>query len=228
MPVSIQKVFAIIGLSVAVIGLGLHLAAATTIKSDIRTIGPGETEVESLPVQTDFTNGHIFVYINVELVPCAPESGAVILVNASEYARFTQGTSFGDLLPLAIINGHVTGSNSTVFANITTLEPSQGPVYVVAWNKNPFDVQAYFSLSATSPLYEDGLLVTIWGAFVGVAALAWAFTGWKRYLLIGIDANLVAFLFRIALLPTYFTAVSAGFDFFHLELYGDFQMLYAH
>ncbi len=221
------KILGIIGLLTTVIGLGIHLSAPCVIRSDYGKIESGAILVESFQVPADVQNNNFTFYLIMSIEKITPDNLSMVLVNASEYQKFADSGSTVGLTPIVAFSGQFLAPNNTVVDSSLSLA-LQGTFYLLVWNKTALvdPPNFYLFMSATSPLFLPGLLVTACGTCILMIFLAWYLIGWKRYMVIGIGVNLIPFFLHIALSPTLVGIPSYPIEFFHPELYNDFTSYY--
>ncbi|HMF32084.1 MAG TPA: hypothetical protein VKK79_11745, partial [Candidatus Lokiarchaeia archaeon] len=185
MRVALKKLLWTTGIAIAIVGLTLNAMGSTLMKGESSTIAPGGSQVEVLPIKSSFQGINVTFFMQVEVTPSISENISIVLLNSSEYARFTQGISVVSLAPITIFSGLEESSNSTLFeANISLTTGDS--VYLVIQNLNPQPVYTYCYFSVTAAFYAIGLIIAVCGTLCIILGLAWQMAGWKRWMILGI------------------------------------------
>ncbi len=188
---------------------------------------PNSNRTETIIIQPDFQINNINFSLQVRVYDSPPENCDVLLLNTSEYIRYSEGTPVPLLFPFTNLT-ITTNLNSTVtvFSLSKTLSP-MGRIFILMLNKNLHNVSIFYELFAISPLFYSGTLIWASCSISGILFLAIDFVGWKKYFLIGISVNLFSFFLRIFLLPSPPDVFGLNtFEVFNVELYNDMQALY--
>ncbi len=218
-----KRTLVFLGLGLVIIGLGLHTEGALLLwKNYYYQIAPGENYAEALPILPKFGEDSINLCIFASS-QSSLEKFTAVFVNVSEYGRFEDGAALTELVCLASIDMKSTMEGYNITEVMTSVHfPQSGLVYLIIKNNDSANRTVSFWISAISPLYYVGLVVAICGTFCILATLAWFSSGWKRYLVIGVGVNFIAFFTRIAMFTTYLFPDSLYSGMLSPEMYDDF------
>ena len=212
-----QKAIIIVGLVIAIAGFGLHFVAPGSGRSGfIILIQPTDTTVETLSLST----GSIEHHFQFHFLGPDHDNLSVYLLDDSQFQLYESGTPLGNISERVILD-------ETGRATYTQIIDSDVDLFLVLTNNGTelLTFTYYYSLLPSS--FFLTATIGFVGLFIIILGLGWHYTGWKRYFLIGLGANLAFFLVRIFTLTSYSLGLPDIFlDVIHVELYNDYQFFY--
>jgi hypothetical protein len=212
-----QKALILVGLVIATAGFGLHFITPGTGRSGFRiVIQPMETSIEAISLSTGSIEHHfLFDFLGPDHTNLS-----IYFLDDFQYQLYDSGTSPSNISERVILdaNGRATYSQFV---------DSNREFYLVLVSNHtePLTFIYYYSLLPST--FFSTVAIGFVGLFLIILGFGWHYSGWKRYFLIGLSANLVFFLIRIFTLTTYSLGLPDIFiDFIHVELYNDYQLFY--
>jgi Gpi18-like mannosyltransferase len=214
-----QKSIIVIGLFIAITGLGLHLSTPGTTRSGFPVnVEPMGTTIENLQFQN--ADGYGF---GIELM--GPEQidfddTTAHLLTAAQYSDYLSGTPINETGTLiSLLNG---GRDS--FEMVLTDDLDFYLVFTNDGNETvPWSYYYYILPASFYPTFA----IAFSGAFIIIVGFALYFDGWKRWFLTGLGIQSLLFLVRVFTLSTYSLGLPSIFwDLIHTELYNDYQYFY--
>ena len=220
-----------VGLTISVVGLGIHLIAPSDMKNSymkegkLLSINPEGYTVEYIKYKQNPLFDQYLLYLIAFINPTTPENCLILFLNETEFERFNQSIPIEDLIPIKSLEGYYEASyNSATFESLFIIDVEED-IYLIIINENENEIFPFYFYSLTSPTYYSGLIIFSIGLIFAVGILVWYLEGWKRYLMLGISINLVIFLFRITTLPILYN-MESQFKIISMELYNDYQFFY--
>ena len=212
-----QKALILVGLVIATVGFGLHFLTPGTGRSGfIIVIQPMETSVETISLSTGSIKHHfLFDFLGPDHTNLS-----IYFLDATQYQMYDSGTPLSNISAQIILN-----ENGR--ATYLELIDSNRDFYLVLVSSHSELLTFTYYYSLLPLTFFSTVTIGFIGLFLIILGFGWQFTGWKRYFLIGLGANLVFFLIRIFTLTNYSLGLPEIFiDVIHVEMYNDYQYFY--
>ncbi|MFX0094978.1 MAG: hypothetical protein ACFFBD_24800, partial [Candidatus Hodarchaeota archaeon] len=229
---SINKMFILIGLSLTILGLALHSYQPTELSVKKLGLGPWEIYDKHVKLESTLHNTDFQMSFRLLIYHTSEDDCLVLILNQTEYFEFKQNIQFIRNLTSNIDLKHKNDSSSTIleFEKIFTFKNREKvEFHLIIFNKIGDLMFGAFSLIIIPPNYYPGLQLIYIGVGITFLGLFFFFTGWKKYLVMGIGVNLGIFLLRIPVLGQF---VDLGVQYPNLshlispEMYTDFEYYY--
>ncbi|MGY5870882.1 MAG: hypothetical protein RTV72_01415 [Candidatus Thorarchaeota archaeon] len=212
-----QKAIILIGIVIASVGFGLHFIVPGTGRSGfIILIDPMSTTTETISLSP----GPAEQYLLLDLLGPDHPNLSVYLLDEAQFLLYDSGTPLNNITEQVILdaNGRAT------YRAIVEYDLD----FFLVLTNNGSTLQTfthYYSLLPST--FFSSVIIGFIGLFLIIIGFGWHYSGWKRYFLIGVGANLVFFLVRIFTLVSYSLGLPDVFiDYIHVELYNDYQYFY--
>ncbi len=212
-----QKSLVLVGIVLAAIGFGLHFMAPATGRSGyVVLIPPMETTVEPISLTPGSTEQNFQFYF---LGP-AHSNLSIYFLDDIQYQTYQSGTSLSNISQQVVLDEE--GS-----ATYVQLVDSNQIFYLIFVSNHSELLTFSYYYSLYSATYFSSATIGFIGIFLIIIGFSWYFSGWKRYFLLGLEANLVFFLIRIFTLTSYSLGLPDLFlNVLTVELYNDYQFFY--
>ena len=212
-----EKALVLTGLIIASIGFGLHFIVPGSGRSGI-VIG-----IEPMDVTTEsfsLSSGPVEHYFLLDLLGPDQTDFVVYLLTESQYQSYNSGT------PLTNLSEQILLDNDGRATYRAIVDGDQNLFLVMVNNGSELTFMSYYYSFLPSSFFYTATVGFI-GVFILLFGFIWHYSGWKRYFLIGLSANLVFFLVRIFTLANFSLGLPDVFlDVIHVELYNDYQFFY--
>jgi len=212
-----QKAIILIGIIIASIGFGLHFIVPGSGRSGINiATEPMDTTKETISL----SGGPVEQHFLIDILGSNQSDFSIYVLNETQILLYDSGTLLSDLSEPIFLdeNGRAT---------YRALVDGDLDLFLIMVNNGSDSsiISYYYSLLPTS--FFSTVAIGFIGLFFIIFGLGWHYSGWKRYFLVGLSANLVFFLVRIFTLTKYSLGLPDVFlDFIHVELYNDYQFFY--
>ncbi|TFG29207.1 hypothetical protein EU528_10025 [Candidatus Thorarchaeota archaeon] len=212
-----QKAIIFLGLVIATTGFGLHFMIPGMGRSGILIeIEPMDTTIASISLSTGpFEQIFLFDFLGSN-----QSDFFVYFLSADQLLLYESGTPLSTLSEPLLLdeNGRATYQMSM---------NGDIDLFLVLVNNGSERTTISYYYSLLPSTFFPSVTIGFVGLFLILIGFGLHYSGWKRYFLIGVGANLVFFLIRIFTLTTYSLGLPDIFiNFIHVELYNDYQYFY--
>ena len=179
-----EKTLVLIGIIIASIGFGLHFIVPGTGRSGIVIpIEPTDATVEPISL----SSGPVEHYLLLDLLGSNQTDLSIYLLSESQFLSYNSGA------PLANLSEQILLDNDGRATYHAIVDGNLNLFLVMINNSSERAFMSYYySFLPTS--FFSTVTIGFLGVFLILFGFCLHYTGWKRYFLIGLGANLVFFL----------------------------------
>ncbi|MFX1286466.1 MAG: hypothetical protein ACFFB5_22715 [Promethearchaeota archaeon] len=233
---SFFKILLFIGLAITIIGTFIHICCPTELDSTHFHLKSEEVYVKQIKMEKTIIGITYYLHLRINLHPnfngtdySSPDA-MVLILNETEYLKFEESSSdLEELKPITTMERLDDSSGFTL--NLELSHYFSEPIHLIflisCSQTEPLSGNYYLGITAST--YYLGIIIVVIGLIIVILTLIYWFSGWKRYLTLGISVNVLIFLFRILTIGKY-NSIGMQYAFFGdlitPEMYNDFEFWY--
>jgi hypothetical protein len=227
---NLGKTFLLLGIVISLIGIGVHIICPTELSSVHFYLGSEEKYVQLFKIDKRIDDIPYQLHLRVNLH--SSSNTQVFLLNETEFLKFlSSDVNISDLIPITpMVNlNDLSEPFMKLEGSYQYLKGEAINLYLLIVNSDTESIQGNYYLGLTPLTYYLGIVVFIIGLLLIVPTLFYWFSDWKKYLTLGISANVFVFMVRIITVGKY-NSIGMQFSFFGdlitPEMYNDFEFWY--